>query len=190
MNVFDEAICFAVKAHEGMVRKRASTPYIVHPLEVAAICASVTSDPDVLAAAMLHDTVEDTDVTADEILERFGERVAMLVASETEDKRPGLPPEESWRIRKEESLQKLKDAEDPGVKVLWLGDKLSNMRSFYRAWKISGNTIWKDFHQKDPCQQAWYYRTIVALLRDLEKYEAWQELNYDVEMIFEGVESK
>ena len=178
MTLFEEAIRFAAEKHSGMTRKRESIPYILHPMEVATIAGTMSSDEEVLSAAMLHDTVEDTDTTLEEIRERFGPRVAALVASETEDKRPELAPEESWRIRKEESLEALRSAADPGVKVLWLGDKLSNMRSFYRAWKISGNAIWHSFHQKDPAQQAWYYRSIDEALSDLKSYEAWQEFHY------------
>ena len=184
MTVFDEAVIFAVEKHSGMMRKRESTPYILHPLEVAAIVGTISSDEELLAAAVLHDTVEDTDATMEEIELRFGPRVAMLVSSETEDKRAELPPEESWRIRKEESLEKLKNAEDPAVKVLWLGDKLSNMRALYRAWRVAGCGIWESFHQTDPAQQAWYYRSVDALLSELKGYEAWQELHALVEIMF------
>ena len=188
MTNFDEAIAFAVKAHSGMYRKRESTPYILHPFEVATIVGTITSDEEVLAAAILHDTVEDTDATIEQIREQFGERVALLVASETEDKRPEMPPEESWKIRKSESLQMLRNAEDPGVRILWLADKLSNMRSFYRGWRIIGNKIWESFHQKDPAQQAWYYRTIDELTDELRNTSVWQEYHHYVSTIFEGIE--
>lgn len=188
MTIFDEAIRFAVEAHGDTTRRRTSAPYILHPLEAAVIVGTMTSDEEVLAAAVLHDTVEDTEATIEEIRERFGDRVADLVLSETENKYPGIPKLESWRRRKEESLAKLKSADDADVKMLWLGDKLSNMRSFFRAWRISGNAIWESFNQKDPAQQAWYYRTIVELLSELKNYEAWQELKYLVDAVFEGVE--
>ena len=80
MTAFEQAIIFAVRAHEGQRRRGESTPYIIHPMEVAAICASMTSDEDVLAAAVLHDTVEDTDVTVEEIREIFGDEIADAVA--------------------------------------------------------------------------------------------------------------
>ncbi len=188
MTLFDEAIVFAVNAHSGMIRKRESSPYILHPLEAAAIVGSMTSDEEVLAAAVLHDTVEDTDATLEDIRERFGDRVAALVASETEEKRPAEDRRATWRIRKEESLAMLRSAEDPGVRLLWLGDKLSNMRSFFRAWSISGNSLWHSFNQRDPAQQAWYYRSIDAMLSDLRGYEAWQEFHFLVETVFKGVE--
>ena len=187
MTVFDEAIQFAVQAHSGMHRKHDPAPYIVHPLEAAAICATLTADLEVLAAAVLHDTVEDAGVAPEELEARFGPRVAALVAAETELKRAELPPEQTWRIRKEESLEVLRNAKDPGVKILWLGDKLANVRSFYRARLVSGDRVWESFHQKDPAQQAWYYRSIVTLLEDLRDTAAWQEFSYVVSKLFEGV---
>ena len=187
MTLFEQAIEFAVEKHTGMMRKRESIPFILHPMEVAVIVGSMTDDEEVLAASILHDTVEDTDATPEEISAHFGPRVAMLVNSETENKREDLPPAETWLIRKEESLEELKYAADPAVKLLWLGDKLSNMRSFYRAWRVGGDAIWESFNQKDPAKQAWYYRSIVTLLRDLKNYEAWQELHDLVETVFSNI---
>ena len=188
MTIFEEAIAFAVKAHSGMYRKRESTPYILHPFEVATIVGTITSDEEVLAAAVLHDTVEDTDATIEEIREQFGERLALLVSSETENKRPELPPARTWRIRKEESLLELRNAKDPGVKILWLADKLSNVRAFYRSWRIIGDSIWESFNQKDPVQQAWYYRTVEELTDELRNTFVWQEYQQYVNMIFKGKE--
>lgn len=184
MTVFEEAICFAVRAHEGQLRKRTLMPYIIHPLEVATICATLTSDLEVLAAAVLHDTVEDTAVSIEEIEKNFGPRVAALVRAETENKYEELPPSETWKLRKSESLEVLKNTEDPGVRILWLGDKLANIRSFYRNWLISGDEIWQDFNQKDPGQQAWYYRNIVELLQELRDTDAWLELRDTVQALF------
>ena len=80
-NIFEKAVAFAMKAHEGQKRKDGSV-YILHPLEDAAIVGTMTTDLEMLAAAVLHDTVEDTPVTAQDILDNFGERVAELVAHE------------------------------------------------------------------------------------------------------------
>lgn len=184
MNLLEEAICFAVRAHAGTLRKDGETPYILHPMEAAAICGTLTADEAVLAAAVLHDTVEDTDVTPSEIRARFGERVAALVASETEDKYPQLPPEVSWQQRKAESLRELAATDDRGVKILWLGDKLSNMRSFYRQWQAEGAAMWRRYHQQNPARQAWYYRSIAKALEELKDTPAWQEYHFLTEAVF------
>lgn len=166
MNVLEEAIIFATKAHEGQMRKLAGTPYILHPLEVAAIISTITDNLETMAAGVLHDTVEDCDVDPREIKERFGSRVAALVQSETEDKLSSRPASETWLERKEESLIMLNLTPDRDVRILWLGDKLSNMRSFYRSYLKEGDAMWQSLNQKDPKMHAWYYRTIAEYIKD------------------------
>ena len=166
-----------------MIRRGANQPYILHPLEVASIAATMTVDEEILAAAVLHDTVEDTDTTIEDIEALFGPRVARLVGSDTENKRPELPPSETWRIRKEESLEILATASRED-KIIWLSDKLSNMRSLLRMHRAQGHGFWKIFHQTDPHQQAWYYRTIRELLSDMSDLEAWQELAWHIDQVF------
>lgn len=184
MDKVTKAIKFAADAHDGMARKKDKTPYILHPLEAAVIVGSMTEDRDVICAAVLHDVVEDTDITIEEIEENFGSRVRALVQSETEDKRAELPPESTWRIRKEESLEELANCGDRDVLILWLSDKLSNMRSFYRIWKTEGDSMWQSFNQKDPLQQKWYYTRIAELTSPLQEFTAWQEYNELLKIVF------
>ena len=184
MELVSEAIAFAVKAHDGMRRKKGQSPYILHPMEAAVIVGTMTDDQNLIAAAALHDVVEDTAVTIEEIEERFGARVKELVAAETEDKRDHLPPEDTWRIRKEESLDELSKTEDIGVLMVWIGDKLANMRAIYRDFKVEGSTMWQRFNQKDEIQQAWYYHSIVKLTERLSEYSAWIEFKTLTELVF------
>ena len=148
MELVSEAIAFAVQAHDGMRRKKSEAPYILHPMEAAVIVGTMSDDQNLIAAAALHDVVEDAGITMEEIEERFGGRVRELVASETEDKRADQPPADTWRVRKEESLAVLKDTDDVGVLMVWLGDKLANMRAIYRDWKVEGDAMWQRFNQK------------------------------------------
>ena len=184
MELVSEAIAFAVKAHDGQRRKKSEAPYILHPMEAAVIVGTMTDDQNLIAAAVLHDVVEDTGITIEEIGEKFGARVKELVASETEDKREDLPPADTWRIRKEESLEVLKNAEDLAVLMVWLGDKLANMRAIYRDWKTEGHAMWQRFNQKDPAMQGWYYRSIAKLTERLSHTSAWLEYQTLVELVF------
>ena len=188
-DLVSEAIVFATKAHDGMRRRKGEIPYILHPIEVAAIIGTMTEDQSVIAAGVLHDTVEDTDVTIEEIEAKFGLRVKELVASETENKREELPPEETWRVRKEETLAVLRDTDDISVLMLWMGDKLSNIRTVYRDHLVEGDAIWKRFHQSDVKEQAWYYRSILKYTERLSDTLAWREYKMLVEKIF-GVEEE
>ncbi len=187
MELVSEAIAFAVKAHDGMRRKKSEAPYILHPMEAAVIVGTMTNDQNLIAAAALHDVVEDAGVTIEEIGEKFGKRVQELVQAETEDKREDLPPDATWKVRKEESLEVLKNTDDIAVLIVWLGDKLANMRSFYREWKAEGNAMWQRFNQKDISQQAWYYRSIVKYTERLSDTSAWLEYKTLTEIVFRGV---
>ena len=184
MELVSEAIAFAVKAHDGMRRKKSEAPYILHPMEAAVIVGTMSDDQNLIAAAALHDVVEDAGVTIDEVEARFGKRVRELVESETEDKREDRPPSETWRIRKEESLWVLKNTDDIGVLIVWLGDKLSNMRAIYREWKVEGDAMWQRFNQKDVHEQAWYYGSIVKLTERLADTSAWLEYKTLTELVF------
>ena len=184
MELVSEAIIFAAKAHDGMRRKKNKSPYILHPMEAAVIVSTMTDDQEVIAAAALHDVVEDAGIKMETIEEVFGARVRELVQSETEDKRADRPPMETWKIRKEESLLVLKNTEDLDVLRVWLGDKLANMRSLYREWKNEGNAMWNNFNQKDPEMQAWYYGTIAEYTSKLSDTSAWIEYKTLTEMVF------
>ena len=184
MELVSEAVVFAVKAHDGMRRKKSQSPYILHPMEAAVIVGTMTDDQHIIAAAALHDVVEDAGITIEEIEKRFGNRVRELVESETEDKRADLPPASTWRIRKEESLAVLKNTDDIAVLMVWLGDKLANMRSIYRDWKVEGDAMWQRFNQKNVAEQAWYYRSIVDLTERLSDTSAWLEYKTLTELVF------
>ena len=185
MSKLDNAIKFAIDAHRGQVRKITFNPYILHPLEAVAIAGTLTKDEDILCAAVLHDVVEDTNETLDAIRVMFGDRVAELVSAETEDKHRELPPEQTWKLRKEESLKHLRESTDIGVKIIWMADKLSNMRSFYDAFVVMGDKLWDSFNQKDKKEQAWYYSEVYKILKPhFETSLAFLELQGLITVLF------
>ena len=184
MTLTDKAAIFAVNAHSGQRRKAGNIPYILHPMEAATIIAGMTADENVIAAGLLHDTVEDCGISADTIKEEFGEYVYGLVMSETEDKMAELPPCETWTIRKKASLEKMMNSDDINVKILWLGDKLANIRSFYRLYLKEGSLMWERFNQQSPQKQAWYYRSVLDGVKVLEGTPEYAEYVNLVNIIF------
>lgn len=187
MNKIEEAIIYATVMHQGKVRKLGSIPYILHPLEVAQILATMTDDHDVITAGILHDIVEDTDGTLAEIEKRFGARVSFLVSSESENVYAGEDRSESWKRRKEESLKALKNTDDPGVRMLWLADKLANIRSLAGNYSEYGEKTWESFHQRDPEMHHWYYQTIAEQLElSLNKTGAFKEFIKHINFIWPG----
>lgn len=183
LTLVEQAIVFAVHAHQGMVRKGTSIPYILHPLEAASIVATMTTVETTLAAAILHDVLEDTHVSYAELKERFG-KVADLVAAESENKRDDVPAKDTWDTRKLETIEHLSFTTNIAEKMVALGDKLSNMRALYRDSLIYGDELWERFNQNDKNKQAWYYRNMVDALSELKKHKAWQELDQLVELVF------
>lgn len=168
---------FAAEAHKGTFRKGSRVPYIYHPMEVALIVAQMTTDEEVIAAAYLHDVLEDTDVTEGELGAQFGLRVLQLVAAETEDKSL------SWKERKETTIRHL-EAAPWEVKQLALADKLSNMRTTARDYLMCGDHVWERFNEKEKESHQWYYRGLVEVLKEFEPYLAYQELKNLYEFVF------
>ena len=180
------ATAFAAEAHVGQLRKGTKIPYIVHPMEAAAICATMTDNEEVLAAAVLHDTIEDTSTTKEDLEERFGPRVTELVLAQSENKREGQAASETWKTRKEESLEHMRSTDDIQSKMLYLSDKLANIRSVYRDLEQVGDGFWDKFNQTDPLEQAWYYLSLTKLLKvDLADTFAWQEFDRTVHAVFD-----
>lgn len=183
--LFEQAAVFAAVAHRGTTRKGNRIPYLVHPMEAAAIMSEMTDDQELIAAAVLHDVVEDTEVTLPELQQYFGERIARYVGGESENKREEFPPESTWILRKKETIDFLNHQADKGAKMLALADKLSNMRSIARDVQIIGDRLWERFHQKDKTMHGWMYRQIAEALRELSEFPAWQEYDRLVKKVFE-----
>ena len=166
MTITEKAVEFAVKAHAGAKRKgKTDRPYILHPLEAMLIVSNITNDEEVIAAAVLHDTIEDAKVTKEELAMKFGARVADLVAAESENKREGQSEKATWKIRKQETIDHMKTA-SRNAKMICLGDKLSNMREIAVDYRKKGVAMWEPFNQNDPKMHAWYYRTILGILAE------------------------
>ncbi len=183
--LYERAVVFAAAAHRGTTRKGSRIPYLSHPVEAAAIVAEMTDDEELVAAAVLHDVVEDTDVTLPELEHYFGSRIAHYVGCETEDKRRDLPAESTWVLRKQEMIDHLNRQADRNAKILALADKLSNLRSIQRDTVSIGDRIWERFNQKDKAKHAWLYRETAEALRELQDFPAWQEYDRLIKIVFE-----
>lgn len=177
---FDKAVKFAVEAHQGTERRGKGYPYIVHPMEAAAIVATISNDQELLAAAILHDTVEDTGVTIEQIREQFGDRVAELVQHETAP----LDENMTWREKKTVQVHQLVSAPYDS-KVVALGDKLSNMYGIALDYRRVGDEVWKLFHAPNGKSDVeWYYRSLGEALSELSDTLAYQKFVALLEEVF------
>ena len=171
-----QATRLAAQAHDGAYRKGGKMPYLLHVMETAEIVGTMTEDEDVLAAAVLHDVLEDTSVTEEELRETVGGHVTELVLAVSENKRREQPAEATWRLRKQESVEKLLKEPRLEVTMIALGDKLSNIRALQRDYGILGEQVWERFNNKSKAEQGWYYQAVTDALQDLSVYPVWHEL--------------
>ncbi len=176
--LLDRAIIFAVQAHHNSERRGKGFPYIVHPMEAVEIVSTITPDQELLAAAALHDTIEDTDVTVEQLRAEFGDRIAHLVHAESDQINGelfnGENEEETWHARKQAAIDRLAAAPHD-AKIVAMGDKLSNMRAIWRDYQVKGDELWKIFHCTDKAAHEWHYRGLAASLSELSDTFAYQE---------------
>ena len=158
---FDAALAFAAGAHSAARQSRKGTefPYVVHPIRVADILDRFGLGEDVVVAGFLHDTIEDTAVTAVEVETFFGPRVRRLVESVSEpDKRA------PWKQRKQLTIDHLFAEDDLDVLSLTAADKLDNVRSTSdMLLRFPEPEVWGHFSAPQG-EQRWYYHSIAAVL--------------------------
>ena len=165
-SLIERALRVAASAHEGQYRKGTQTPYITHPVAVMMILQQAGfTDPHVLAAALLHDVVEDTDYSAERLTAEFPAPIPDYVASLTERKRDSHGAPRSWRDRKEEHLAHVAAA-SIAARAIALADKLHNLSTI--AYDIeqgdsaaAREAIWSRFNAPRT-DQGWYYQSMIA----------------------------
>lgn len=176
--IFD-AVELAARAHRGQFRKTARVPYLAHPLAVAERLVGWGCDEPVVIAGILHDTVEDTSVTLDEIARAFGPEVAALVETVTE-------PDEAlpWEARKEHVIAALR-AGPGGAVAVACADKLDNLRTLRAALEVEGEAaLWARFRRGRDAQR-WYHESIAAVARERTPEAPWtRELVAAVQAFF------
>ena len=182
-DLLDRAIVFAVKAHHNTERRGKGFPYIVHPMEAVEIVSTITADQELLAAAALHDTIEDTDVTVEDIRREFGDRIAEIVHAESDQFTEGVSEEDSWHDRKQAAINRLAAASHD-AKIVAMGDKLSNMRAIARDYAIQGDELWNIFHAKNKADHEWHYRGLAASLSELSDTFAYKEFVSLINQVF------
>lgn len=179
-----QAVAFAAYAQDGRVREGTALPCIVHSMETAAIAATMTNDPDVLCAAVLHDVAEDCGVTEAELRSRFGRRVAQMVLYMSEP--PRSDPRGSWQRCKLRTVNRLRVAGREQM-ILALADRLSSLRAVDRARREQGPMVWRRLGQANPSMHRWYYASVAEALKPIAHFEAYREYLALIDQVFEDV---
>ncbi|MEK5440572.1 MULTISPECIES: HD domain-containing protein [unclassified Fredinandcohnia] len=177
MDMIEKAIIVASKAHDGQYRKLTNIPYITHPLGVGLILMKINARTELVAAGILHDTVEDTELTLSDIRDGFGDEVAELVDGCSEPDK-SLP----WEARKEHTISFLRAASEDNRTVV-CADKLHNIRSIIRDYEEQGDQVWRRFSRgKD--KQEWYYRNVAESLGHASTFPLLEELKKEIDILF------
>ncbi|GMO51883.1 MAG: HD domain-containing protein [Treponemataceae bacterium] len=171
------AIIFAAQKHAKQVRKGTDILYITHPMEVMQILTAAQCAEDVIIAGILHDTLEDTETDAVDILNLFGHKVLGIVRAESEDK------SKTWKERKQAAINRLAD-DSFEAKLVCCADKLSNIRSMYADKQTAGESLWNRFNA-GKSEIKWYYQSIAEKLEmALSEYDMYKEFAELIDLVF------
>jgi (p)ppGpp synthase/HD superfamily hydrolase len=167
---FADALAYAVDIHRPQRRKGTDIPYVAHLLAVASLVLEDGGDEDEAIAAVLHDAIEDTPVTYDDLEARFGHVVAEIVqaCSDTD-----VMPKPPWRERKVAYIEHLRGA-PPSVVRVSLADKVHNARSLLFDYRLMGERLWTRFNAD--ADQLWYYGSLIDIFRRISTSPLVDEL--------------
>jgi (p)ppGpp synthase/HD superfamily hydrolase len=159
---FYDSIVYALQLHSKQYRKVVGgVPYASHLLGVASIVMDYGGDEEEAIGALLHDSVEDQNVTVSDIEKRFGRRVAMIVEGCTDTDQKPKPP---WLERKSRYIAHLRAGVPPEVRLVSMADKLHNARSTLANLRSMGDAIWENFKGGKE-GTLWYLRSLVNTYR-------------------------
>ena len=178
MEKLDYAILFATKAHDGQRRKTDNVDMIFHPFTVGMILQRAGMNEDTVIAGILHDVVEDTKYTINDIEKIFGNNVRKIVDEVTENKSL------EWKQRKIEAIEKVRKASFEG-KMVECADKINNLESLYDLLKEKGEEVWKKFN-KQYQEQKWYYTEIYKeVIENAEYNDLFKRYSNILEKVFD-----
>ncbi len=159
----------ALDVHRGQKRKNTTIPYIVHPVGTAIALAKCGCPDHLVAAGLLHDTLEDTKLTLAELEKTFGEAIAVIVQGCSEDKSQG------WEDRKRHTVHYLNKASQ-AIRYVSLADKADNISAIAHDYRRKGEKLWSRFN-RGKGHQRWYYENLVVVLRDGKAGEPYRNLH-------------
>jgi predicted enzyme related to lactoylglutathione lyase len=162
--LYEEALRLAARAHRDQVRKGTDLPYVAHPMHVSAILQRYGFPRETIIAALLHDVVEDQDVTVAEIEAQFGLAVAEIVDALSERRSDGQHEVRPWHVRKAEAVEKIRQASAAAAAVK-AADVLHNAQSILYDLRHDGPGVWRRF-TRGPEQMLGYYGRIAELVQD------------------------
>ncbi len=155
-SLIETAAYIGYAAHLRQVRKDDQAPYFIHPCMAALTLKGYGFSDEVVAAAFVHDVLEDTHITKEALSHFLGDTVVEMVSSLSEDK--ALP----WRERKQKYIETIRDSSE-GVRAISVADKIHNLESVFAAYELHGPAVWSVFNKgrEDKC---WFERSLLEAL--------------------------
>lgn len=161
---FEQALVLAARKHQHQTRKGTTISYVAHLMQVCGIALENGTTEDEAIAALLHDVIEDQDVTEEELERRFGPQVAALVAGCSDSASSDKP---AWRERKEAYLAHVRTA-SASVRLVSSCDKLHNARAIVADYQELGEELWEQFNVS-AADILWYYQSLVSAFEQAQE---------------------
>jgi (p)ppGpp synthase/HD superfamily hydrolase len=157
------AIKLVAEAHQGQYRKGTNIPYISHLMNVMKILCQSGCDKEIITAGILHDVIEDTSVTIEQVERLFGKRVATMVtgASEPDHNVNGKDGKTSWKLRKQHTIEFVTHEATLDQLLVSCADKLDNADAIRGDFVLAGEKLWARFNAPKSDQQ-WYNTTLAS----------------------------
>ncbi len=179
MDLIDYAIYFATRAHNGQKRKTDNNvDMIFHPFTVGMILQRSGANTNCVIAGILHDVVEDTKYTIEDIEKEFGIEIRNIVQEVSENKQL------EWKQRKQEAIDVIKNASIEG-KLVECADKISNLECLYELYREQGEKVWDSFN-KPKEEQKWYYTNMydAVIANTNQKYQLFDRYKQVLQKLF------
>ena len=159
VRIVEKALEICINAHKGQIRKGDGKPYFIHPLMVALKLASYGASPEVIAAALTHDVLEDTNYTKEDLENELNSNVLGMVEALTQVENP------SWKEKKLGYIESVRNA-GIDVKLISVADKIHNLESLIMAHKVKGKGIWKLFKGNRE-EKAWFETELLGIFKSI-----------------------
>jgi (p)ppGpp synthase/HD superfamily hydrolase len=165
--IIEKAVRISVSAHKDQARKGDNLPYIIHPIMVAIKLSKYNFPDTVIAAAFVHDVLEDTDFPEDKLKNELGEEVLEIVKAVTND------DSLSWEEKKKKYVETVRAGSD-GAKAVAVADKIHNLESLLLAYSEQGPELWKKFNRGKE-QKLWFENEVLKMLKETWKHPLIEE---------------
>lgn len=168
-NIIAKAVTISILAHKDQTRKGDNLPYLVHPVTVALKLAKHNFSDTVIAAALAHDILEETEYREGQLRETLGAEVLRIVKAVTND--DSLP----WEEKKKKYVETVKAGGEKAIAVS-IADKIANLHSFFDQYEIEGPALWKKFNRGKK-EKVWFEKEVLKMAKEnwksplLDEYE-------------------